>query len=492
MSRPLLSYRQARQSGFCLIEEQGQRQLLCGPDLNPVMLQELQRTQGMPECCQWLDAEQFEQRLTAVYESREGSTEALLDGLTDQVNLQELMGDLPSSGDLLDSEHEAPVIRLINGLFAEAIRLGASDLHIETFEDSVRVRFRVDGQLREMLRPPRALSSMLVSCIKVMAQMDIAEKRTPQDGRIHLRAGGREIDIRVSTLPGIHGERVVMRVLDKQAARLSLQHLGMPNRVLQPLERTLSRPNGIILSTGPTGSGKTTTLYSCLNSLNDGLRNILTVEDPVEYAIPGIGQTPLNPRAGMTFASGLRAILRQDPDVIMIGEIRDRETAEIAVQASLTGHLVLSTLHTNSALGAITRLLDMGLEPFLLASSLKGVMAQRLVRRLCPDCRDWQPITDAERRLLPGLDRLTELPQSKGCHSCHGSGFRGRTGLYEFIPIDGDLAERIHIGESEGALARYLGHRHQSLTAAAIERLAEGETTLAEVLRAVQGAEGSH
>ncbi|MBS98862.1 MAG: type II secretion system protein GspE [Oceanospirillaceae bacterium] len=486
----MLSYRQARQSGLCLVQEQGREQLYCAPEVDPVMLHELQRHRPLPAVCQWLDQAQFEQRLAAVYEARSGSAEALLDGLADQVDLQSLMGDLPSSGDLLDSEHEAPVIRLINGLFAEAIRLGASDLHIETFEESVRVRFRVDGHLREVLRPPRALSAMLVSCVKVMAQMDIAEKRTPQDGRIRLKAGGREIDIRVSTLPGIHGERVVMRVLDKQAARLSLEHLGMPDSVASALARALAQPNGIILSTGPTGSGKTTTLYSCLNELNDGQRNILTVEDPVEYAISGIGQTPLNPRAGMTFASGLRAILRQDPDVIMIGEIRDRETAEIAVQASLTGHLVLSTLHTNSAVGAITRLLDMGLEPFLLASTLKGVMAQRLVRRLCSSCRSWRGMTSAEARLLPGLDSLSQLPQEGGCEHCNGSGFRGRVGLYEFISVDVALSEQIHAGASEATLERYLEAKRESLAQAAVSRLAAGDTTLGEVLRAVQGSAG--
>lgn len=487
MTEALLSYRQARRAGFCLIRDHGREQLLCGPEFDPAMLQELQRCRGLPAERQWLDAETFASRLTAVYEQRQGDAAALLDGLADQVDLNSLMQDLPSGGDLLDSEHEAPVIRLINGLFAEAIRQGASDLHVETFEDSLRVRFRIDGHLREVLQPPRALAAMLVSCIKVMAQLDIAEKRTPQDGRIRLRAAGREVDIRVSTLPGIHGERVVMRVLDKQAARLSLEHLGMPDGVLDALQRTLAQPNGILLSTGPTGSGKTTTLYSCLNGLNDGQRNILTVEDPVEYAIPGIGQTPLNPRAGMTFASGLRAILRQDPDVIMIGEIRDQETAGIAVQASLTGHLVLSTLHTNSAVGAITRLLDMGLEPFLLASTLKGIMAQRLVRRLCPNCHDWRLPSAAEAELLPGLKQLSRLPRAVGCDACQGRGYKGRTGLYEFIRVDAELADLIHAGAGESALEQFLQGRRQSLVEAALARLEAGETSLEEVLGAVQG-----
>jgi general secretion pathway protein E len=319
-----------------------------------------------------------------------------------------------------------------------------------------------------------------------MARLDIAEKRQPQDGRITLRAAGREVDVRVSTLPGIHGERVVMRVLDKQASLLALDNLGMPAAVLDGLRSCLARPNGIVLSTGPTGSGKTTTLYASLNSLNDGSRNILTVEDPVEYAIAGIGQTAINPRAGLTFATGLRAILRQDPDVIMLGEIRDQETAQIAVQASLTGHLVLSTLHTNSAVGAVTRLRDMGIEPFLIASCLRGVLAQRLVRRLC-QCAVAQPLQAAERDLWPELCALGSSYHAVGCELCQGSGYVGRLGLYEFIELDAGLIALLYDGASEQAMQDYLADRRHSLVAMASDCLARGETSLAEVLRAVQG-----
>lgn len=481
----LLGYRQARQGGVAAESLGDGYRLYCKAQANPVLLQELQRCHGFPNACDWLDEDAFEACLGRLYQHDQGSASALIEGIAEQVDLQSLMQELPRSEDLLDSDNEAPVIRLINGLFAEALRLGASDIHVETFEQQLIVRLRVDGRLRELLRPPRALSAMLVSRIKVMARLDIAEKRQPQDGRIGLRAGGREVDIRVSTLPGIHGERVVMRVLDKQASLLDLDHLGMPEGVLAALQKVLAQPNGIILSTGPTGSGKTTTLYACLNRLNEQSRNILTVEDPVEYAIPGIGQTPLNPKAGLTFAAGLRAILRQDPDVIMIGEIRDLETAGIAVQASLTGHLVLSTLHTNSAVGAITRLRDMGVEPFLLASALKGVMAQRLVRRLCDDCADWQPRREAQAHLLPGLAQLPRLRHAKGCDLCQHTGYRGRVGLYEFFELDQGLLDLLYQGASETQMEAYLEGRRASLREAALQRLQAGETSLEEVLRVV-------
>jgi len=407
----------------------------------------------------------------------------LIEGL-EEVNLDSLMEELPAIEDLLESEGEAPIIRLINGLFSEALRLSASDIHIETFEQELLVRFRVDGVLLEIMRPPRKLAPMLVSRIKVMARLDIAEKRHPQDGRITVRAAGREVDIRVSTLPSIYGERVVMRLLDKTAALMGITELGMPARVAERYQQLLEQPNGILLITGPTGSGKTTTLYASLNKLNDSSRNILTVEDPVEYAIAGIGQTSVNIKAGMTFAKGLRAILRQDPDVVMIGEVRDLETASIAVQSSLTGHLVLSTLHTNSALGAITRLRDMGIEPFLLASSLKGVMAQRLVRRLCSHCSEARPLRDSERQWLgPAAADLTEIREAKGCSHCQHTGYRGRVGLYEFVPISARLSDMIHDGAAEAEMAREAFQEWPDLLAAGVERIARGETTLEDVLR---------
>ena len=485
MSEALLPYRLARQSGIALRPEANGMHLLLREKADLAQLQEVLRVHGAPLGCSRLGASDFEREVERLYQSGEPATATLMDGIAEQVDLAGLMSELPRIEDLLESENEAPVIRLINGLLAEALRLNASDIHIETFEQSLVVRLRVDGQLREVLAPPRALSAMLVSRIKVMARLDIAEKRQPQDGRISLRMGARDVDVRVSTLPGIHGERVVMRVLDKQASLLELTNLGMPQDVEARLRRCLQQPNGIILSTGPTGSGKTTTLYASLNRLNDGSRNILTVEDPVEYAITGIGQTAINPRAGMTFANGLRAILRQDPDVIMVGEIRDVETAQIAVQASLTGHLVLSTLHTNSAVGAVTRLRDMGIEAFLIASSLKGVLAQRLVRRLC-ECAQARPILAAERELMAGLDELAHLHDPVGCEACGHTGYRGRLGLYEFIELDAGLISLLYAGASEVDMEAYLAGRRQSLAQAAIEQLRFGRTSLADILRAVQ------
>ncbi|MBF8779872.1 GspE/PulE family protein [Pseudomonas fulva] len=481
----MLPYRLARQSGLAMAADGEGWQLWLRGDADSDQLQELLRVHGQPRAIAQLDDQAFDQLLGQLYQAGEASTAALIEGIGEQVDLDSLMSEMPRIEDLLESDDEAPVIRLINGLFGQALRLRASDIHIETFEQSLVVRLRVDGHLREVLRPPRALSAMLVSRIKVMARLDIAEKRQPQDGRITLRAAGREVDVRVSTLPGIHGERVVMRVLDKQASLLALDNLGMPPAVLQGLRDCLARPNGIVLSTGPTGSGKTTTLYASLNSLNDGSRNILTVEDPVEYAIAGIGQTAINPRAGLTFASGLRAILRQDPDVIMLGEIRDQETAQIAVQASLTGHLVLSTLHTNSAVGAVTRLRDMGVEPFLIASCLRGVLAQRLVRRLC-QCAEARPLLAAERRLWPALAALGHSHHPVGCEHCQGSGYVGRLGLYEFVELDAGLVGLLYEGGSEQAMQAYLAERRQSLLGMAGDCLANGQTSLAEVLRVVQ------
>ncbi|MFB3802311.1 GspE/PulE family protein [Pseudomonas sp. K1(2024)] len=481
-----LAYRVARHSGVAMASDEPGWQLWLREDADSDQVQELLRVHGQPSAVQHLDRAAFDERLGQLYQAGDSATAALIEGIGEQVDLDGLMSEMPRIEDLLESDDEAPVIRLINGLFGQALRLRASDIHIETFEQTLVVRLRVDGHLREVLRPPRALSAMLVSRIKVMARLDIAEKRQPQDGRISLRAAGREVDVRVSTLPGIHGERVVMRVLDKQASLLALDNLGMPAAALHGLRTCLARPNGIVLSTGPTGSGKTTTLYASLNSLNDGSRNILTVEDPVEYAIAGIGQTAINPRAGLTFASGLRAILRQDPDVIMLGEIRDQETAQIAVQASLTGHLVLSTLHTNSAVGAVTRLRDMGVEPFLIASSLRGVLAQRLVRRLC-SCAEARPLQPAEQRLWPELAALHSTHHPVGCTLCQGSGYVGRLGLYEFIELDAGLVALLYEGASEVAMQHYLASRRQSLVAMASDCLARGDTSLAEVLRVVQG-----
>ena len=359
------------------------------------------------------------------------------------------------------------------------------------------VRFRVDGELKEIITPKRQLAPLLVSRIKVMAKLDIAEKRVPQDGRISLRLAGREVDVRVSTLPSSFGERVVMRLLDKQAGRLNMTYLGLSDNDYTELKRLIHRPHGIILVTGPTGSGKTTTLYSALTDLNDQTRNILTAEDPIEFQLDGIGQTQVNNKVDMTFAKSLRAMLRQDPDVVMVGEIRDLETAEIAVQASLTGHLVLSTLHTNTAIGAVTRLQDMGVEPFLLSSSLIGVVAQRLVRTLCSHCHGWQAADTEQAKLFTeiGIEKVLDsdienvaskairLPKPVGCDKCNQSGFKGRTAIYEVVPVDDTLRRMIHSNTAEYELEAYARQQTPSIRADGLRKVIEGRTTLEEVLR---------
>jgi len=367
-----------------------------------------------------------------------GSAAAVVDELESDMDLSRLMQDLPKIEDLLETEDDAPIIRMINVLLTQAARDGASDIHIEPFETHSMVRFRVDGTLRDVVRPRRELHAALVSRIKIMAQLDIAEKRLPQDGRITLRIGGRPMDVRVSTLPTGHGERAVLRLLDKEAGRLDLAKLGMAPDTLAQFDRLAHQPHGILLVTGPTGSGKTTTLYAALGRLDSATTNILTVEDPIEYDLSGIGQTQVNARIDMSFAKALRSILRQDPDVVMIGEIRDLETAQIAVQASLTGHLVLATLHTNDSVSAVTRLIDMGIEPFLLSSSLLGVVAQRLVRKLCVECREPDPVTKGWRAV--------------GCVACNRSGYHGRTGIHELFTIDDKVRALIHRGAGEAEI----------------------------------------
>ncbi|MDO5768290.1 MAG: type II secretion system ATPase GspE [Psychrobacter sp.] len=445
--------------------------------------------QGLHERPQFeqVSVEEFDKRQSAAYAGNTGESQHIAAGLEDHPDLVSLADSVPETEDLMDSQDDAPIIRLINALLSEAIRLNASDIHIETFEKRLVVRFRVDGELKEIVSPKRQLAPLLVSRIKVMAKLDIAEKRVPQDGRISLRLAGREVDVRVSTLPSSFGERVVMRLLDKQAGRLNMTYLGLSDKDYGELKRLIHRPHGIILVTGPTGSGKTTTLYSALTDLNDQTRNILTAEDPIEFQLDGIGQTQVNNKVNMTFAKSLRAMLRQDPDVVMVGEIRDLETAEIAVQASLTGHLVLSTLHTNTAIGAVTRLQDMGVEPFLLSSSLIGVVAQRLVRTLCSHCQSWQ-VADAEQAKLfmeIGTDQMTpiNLPKPVGCDKCNQSGFKGRTAIYEVVPVDDTLRQMIHSNAAEFELEAYARQKTPSIRADGLRKVLAGKTTLEEVLR---------
>ena len=452
-----------------LLEDDGRERVLWAAETTPAhALAEVTRLFEVARC-EHEPAATLAGRIAAAYAGGESSAAAVIGEVESGVDLSRMMQDLPAVEDLLEAANDAPIIRMLNALLTQAAKDGASDIHIEPYERSSSVRFRVDGTLREVVQPNRALHAALISRLKIMAELDIAEKRLPQDGRISLRIGGRAIDVRVSTLPSAHGERAVLRLLDKTESRFTLEGLGMSGDVLAAFGRLIQQPHGIVLVTGPTGSGKTTTLYASLGRVDTATTNVLTVEDPVEYELPGIGQTQVNPRIELTFAKALRAILRQDPDVIMIGEIRDHETAQIAVQASLTGHLVLATLHTNDAPSAVTRLVDMGIEPFLLSSSLLGVLAQRLVRVLCPRCKRlgddgrWHPV---------------------GCEHCAMSGYKGRTGVYELMAVDPTLQALIHNQAAESeilAAARAAGLR--SMREDGERLIVDGTTSAEEVLR---------
>jgi len=502
--------------------------VLLRPDATVDGIAEVRRVLERPLVTRGVPADAFAQELARAY--NQGGAGALVwnDDPARGGDLARLLQDIPEAEDLLDAGTQAPVIRMINALLLQALRERASDLHFEPYEARSVVRFRVDGVLRDVIEPPRALHAALVSRLKIMASLDIAEKRLPQDGRIALKLGDKQVDVRVSTLPtgagervvlrlldkdsarldlaalGMSegtlvqidvrvstlptgaGERVVLRLLDKDSARLDLAALGMSEGTLMQIDRLIREPHGIVLVTGPTGSGKTTTLYAALSRLPRGTTNMMTVEDPIEYALDGVAQTQVNPRIELTFARSLRAILRQDPDVIMIGEIRDLETAQIAVQASLTGHLVLATLHTNDAASAVTRLADMGVEPYLLASSLLGVLAQRLVRTLCPTCRVAAPASPGEAKLMAavGLPPSQPVWSAAGCAQCNDTGYRGRTGLYELLVVDDAMRRRIHDGASEPALrdaAAAAGMR--TLRTDGARWVADGTTSLAELLR---------
>ncbi len=485
VSRKRLPFSFAKRQGV-VIEEIGEVDAMVAykHGISPSAIVEVRRFLGMPIQFNEVNDAEFERRLSKAYENNSSEAMQMVEGLGDDMDLASLADSMSETEDLMEQEDDAPIIRLINALLTEAVKVNASDIHIETFEKRLVVRMRVDGVLREIVQPRRQLAPLLVSRIKVMAKLDIAEKRVPQDGRISIRVGGREIDVRVSTMPSNAGERVVLRLLDKQAGRLDLTHLGMAADDLKRMTSIITKPHGIILVTGPTGSGKTTTLYAGLSQLNDHSRNILTVEDPIEYQLEGIGQTQVNTKVEMTFARGLRAMLRQDPDVVMVGEIRDLETAEIAVQASLTGHLVLSTLHTNTAIGAVTRLQDMGIEPFLISSAVLGLLAQRLVRVLCPHCKQaYHP--DAGECELMGFDpeNPPQIYRTKGCPECNELGYAGRTGIYELVVIDDELRTMIHNHESEQKMTEVARRAGASIRDDGRRKILEGETTIEEVLR---------
>ena len=462
----------------------GETIILVRPGSSHMALAEANRLCGGRARFATIEADKFDQALNDAYQNDSTAAMQMVEGIGDDMDLASLADSVPETEDLLEQEGDAPIIRLINAILTEAVKTGASDIHIETYEKHLIVRFRVDGVLREVVQPKRALAPLLVSRIKVMAKLDIAEKRIPQDGRIALRVAGREVDIRVSTMPSSAGERVVLRLLDKQAGAIRLESLGMGGDDLKKLRKLIYRPYGILLVTGPTGSGKSTTLYAALQEINDRSRNILTVEDPIEYNLPGIGQTQVNTKVDMTFARGLRAILRQDPDVVMIGEVRDLETAEIAVQASLTGHLVFSTLHTNSAVGAITRMMDMGLEPFLISSSIVGIVAQRLVRLLCPDCREaYEPTPEQCEFLQQDPANPPRIFRARGCTHCNELGYRGRIGIYETVEINDSFSMLIHKRAGELALEREARLHSPSIHADGVAKILAGITSVEEVLR---------
>jgi len=454
-----LPYAFAR-SAQLLLEDDGQQPVLWhGPAPDAGALGEVLRKYAVRRLLP-LDAAGLAQRISAAYAQGESSAAAVVSEVESDADLSRIMQELPAVEDLLEAADDAPIIRMLNALLTQAARDGASDIHIEPYERHSSVRFRIDGDLREVVQPHRALHAALISRLKIMADLDIAEKRLPQDGRISLRLGTRAIDVRVSTLPSAHGERAVLRLLDKSESRLSLEAVGMQGEVLRRFEALIAQPHGIILVTGPTGSGKTTTLYAALARLDATHSNIMTVEDPIEYELPGVGQTQVNPKIDLTFAKALRAILRQDPDVIMIGEIRDFETAQIAIQASLTGHLVLATLHTNDAASAVTRLNDMGVEPFLLSSSLLGVLAQRLVRKYCSACH------------------------GQGCDACGHTGYAGRTGVFELLVADETIRAQIHAQAPEATIRASALAAGMTLMRDDGERLiAAGITSREEVLR---------
>ncbi len=424
--------------------------------------------------------------INLLFDQSTDDAEKMVQDLESYQSDSEVFSELDELEDLMDATHEAPIIRLVNVIITQALRRDASDVHIEPYEKEIKVRFRIDGILYEVFSLHKRFQAHIVSRLKVMANLDIAEKRVPQDGRIKIKVADRTVDIRISIIPMAFGERIVMRLLDKSVSLLGLGEMGLSRERLETFENLIRRNSGIILVTGPTGSGKTTTLYAALSSINSIEKNIITIEDPIEYELKGVGQIQVNPKTQLTFARGLRSVLRHDPDIIMVGEIRDVETAEIAVQASLTGHLVFSTLHTNDAAGALTRLVDMGVEPFLIASSLVAVMAQRLVRRTCPDCKEpFQP----DKALLSelGLPEDQVFWKGRGCDSCMQSGYKGRTGIFELLVVDGETRHHLTAGADSVTIRDgAVGKGMSTLFADGLAKVVNGVTTLDEVLRVTQ------
>ena len=476
----LLPFEFARSNGILVREIEGD--LVLSPDASRSAITEVSRINSKFATVTRVGKEDFDKMLSSLYSGRKNSSESVMEDIKDFVDMESAAADLEETSDLLDSEDDAPIIRLLNAILAESLKENASDIHIEPYEKESLVRFRLDGVLSTVLKPSSQITPLLISRIKVMSKLDIAEKRLPQDGRMTVKLGGRSIDLRISTMPSSHGERVVMRLLDKDAGKLQVDYLVMPSETSAKLDDLIRRPHVIILVTGPTGSGKTTTLYAGLQQMDRQGRNIMTVEDPVEYDLPGISQTQINLRAGMTFARGLKAILRQDPDVILIGEIRDGETAEIATQSSLTGHLVLSTLHTNTAAGAITRLQDLGVDSFLLASTIRGILSQRLLRKLCPHCKRPSEPNEFNRGLLK-LKPGQKVFEANGCEKCNSTGYAGRQALFELVTVDSSLQTLIHENAGEIELEAKIREQVPSIREAGFGLVRDGLTTIEEVLR---------
>ena len=432
--------------------------------------------------------------INLTYERSSESAEEVIENL-ENGDLAVRVSDLEEPQDLLDASDEAPIINFVNSVLYEAVKERASDIHIEPFEGDLSIRYRVDGVLHNAHQLPKKLHSPIISRVKVMANLDIAEKRLPQDGRIRIKIAGKDIDIRVSTVPTSFGERGVLRLLDRSQVLLGLEEIGMEGDQLVAMERVTTASHGISLVTGPTGSGKTTTLYAALTRINSADKNIITVEDPVEYQLTGISQIQVNPKIDLTFAAGLRSILRQDPNVIMVGEIRDLVTAEIAIQASLTGHLVFSTLHTNDAAGAVTRLIDMGVEPFLVASSVTSILAQRLVRRICTHCREqYMPLKEELDEIGIPVDQVPEggIWKGNGCEHCLGTGYMGRTGIYELLLVTDAIKTAVLQNPDSGTIKKVaLEGGMRTLRQDGASKILSGETTIEEVLRVTQEENGN-
>jgi general secretion pathway protein E len=478
-----IPYTYAKNHQVCIYGVEDEVILIAVVDrIKPVVISEIKRKLNEPIKFTKIASKLFDNLLSEAYSSSNAA--AIVDDIQDDIDLSALIHNLPRSEDLLESENDAPVIKIINAFLTQAVKEDASDIHLDAYERKSIVRFRRDGSLHNVVDLNPGLHAALVSRIKIMAQLDIAEKRLPQDGRIALRLAGREVDLRVSTIPTGHGERVVMRLLDKNKERLQLEVLGMESETLARIDKIIHRPHGIFLVTGPTGSGKSTTLYAALARLDSKSLNIMTVEDPVEYDIEGISQTQINARIDMTFARALRAILRQDPDVVMIGEIRDLETSQIAVQASLTGHLVLATLHTNTATSAVTRLIDMGIESFLLSSTLIGVLAQRLIRLLCPSCKVENTLVDENVRQEFKIPTQAKIYAAAGCEQCNHTGYKGRTGIHELLVVDEEIQRLIHNEAQEQTMEKY-AIKHLSMRTLRMDAMRwviAGKTSIEEVV----------